>query len=899
MGILSKEHIKETKKRADFGQGECTYYHLPTLQEKGLVNLEKLPYSIRVLLENALRNYDGRLVTREGVESIMNWPNKVNEEDVPYMPARVVLQDFTGIPLIVDLADMRDTVAENGGDPSKINPMIPTDLVVDHSVQVDFYGTPDSFDKNIEREYQRNSERYKMIKWAQRSLDKTRVVPPGSGIVHQINLEYLASVIELREIKGEKTAVIDSVVGTDSHTPMVNGLGVIGWGVGGIEAEAVMLGQPYIMLLPEVIGIKLTGELPIGATATDLVLTVVEMLRKKGVVGKFVEYFGSGLSKLSVPDRATLSNMSPEMGCTIGYFPVDEATLAYLHLTGREEEHIKLIENYTKIQGLFRTQNSPDPEYSDVLQLDMGTVVPSLSGPANPEERVSIPDLRERVEAHMDQHLKTRKETQELAIDLEVRGEKTKLRDGDVVVAAITSCTNTSNPSVMVGAGLLAKKAVEKGLKVKPYVKTVLAPGSKAVTKYLENLGLNKYLEKLGYNLNLYGCGPCIGNTGNFLKEIENTIRNNDLYVTAVLSGNRNFGGRIHQQVRGNFLASPILVVAYALAGTTRINLNSDPLGHSHDGTPVYLKDIWPSQEEINEGIEKGISPEVFKSEYSKILDGDSNWQNLESSESIQYQWDPKSTYIRRPPYFDSFSVTPSKPQDIKGARVLLKLGDKVSTDHISPAGGIAKDSPAATYLIEHGIDPFDFNTYGARRGNHEVMVRGTYANVRVRNQLVPGKEGWWTKYLPTNEETTIYDASQRYIENKIPLIVLGGAQYGQGSSRDWGSKGPALLGVKAKIAKNYERIHRSNLIGMGVLPLQFEKGEGWEELGLDGTESFDILGISDGLTPKMKLKVIAKKNGSSKEFSVVLRVDSPVEVDYICYGGIMPYIVSHILRDQ
>jgi aconitate hydratase len=872
MGNLSVEHIKETKKKADFGQGECTYYHLPTLQEKGLVNLEKLPYSIRVLLENALRNYDGRLVTREGVESIMNWPNKVNEEDVTYMPARVVLQDFTGIPLIVDFADMRDAVAENGGDPSKINPMIPTDLVVDHSVQVDYYGTPDSFDKNIEREYQRNSERYKMIKWTQRSLDKTRVVPPGSGIVHQINLEYLAS---------------------------VNGLGVIGWGVGGIEAEAVMLGQPYIMLLPEVIGIKLTGELPTGATATDLVLTVVEMLRKKGVVGKFVEYFGSGLSKLSVPDRATLSNMSPEMGCTIGYFPVDDATLAYLRLTGREEEHVTLIENYTKTQSLFRGKNSLDPDYSDVLELDMGTIVPSLSGPANPEERVSIPDLRERVETHMEQHLKTRKETQELAIDLEVRGEKTKLRDGDVVVAAITSCTNTSNPSVMVGAGLLAKKAVEKGLKVKPYVKTVLAPGSKAVTRYLKNLGLDEYLEKLGYNLNLYGCGPCIGNTGSFLKEIEDTIRNNDLYVTAVLSGNRNFGGRIHQQVRGNFLASPILVVAYALAGTTRINLNSDPLGHSQDGTPVFLKDIWPSQEEIREGIEKGISPDVFKSEYSKILDGDLNWQNLESSESVQYQWDPKSTYIRRPPYFDNFSPVPGKPQDIKSARVLLTLGDKVSTDHISPAGGIAKDSPAANYLIDHGVDPFDFNTYGARRGNHEVMIRGTYANVRVRNQLIPGKEGWWTRYLPTNEESTIYDASRRYIEEKIPLIVLGGSQYGQGSSRDWGAKGPVLLGVKAKIVKNYERIHRSNLIGMGVLPLQFENGDGWEELGLDGTETFDILGISDGLTPKMKLRVIAKKNGSTKEFSVILRVDSPIEVDYICYGGIMPYIVSQTLRNQ
>ncbi len=899
MDQITADDIVQSKIKDRLGSKEVYRYSFERLVEKG-VNIEKLPYSIRILLENALRNFDGKMVNLDDVNAIAQWPAGVGEKEIPYMPARVVLQDFTGVPLIVDLAAMREAMLKNGGDPEKVNPLIPTDLVIDHSVQVDAYGSPDALDINLQMEYGRNKERYSLIKWAQKAFKDFQVVPPGSGIVHQVNLEFLGKVADIRTVNGEEIAIIDTLVGTDSHTTMINGLGVMGWGVGGIEAEAVMLGQPYYLLLPEVVGFRLTGELPEGATATDLVLTVTEMLRKKGVVGKFVEFYGPGLSKLSLADKATISNMAPEYGATMGFFPVDDATLAYMRLTGRDEDHIDFVRDYAVKTGIFRTDDSPDPTYTDYLELDMSTVQPSIAGPLNPEERVSLKEAKWRALEFQEAHIAQRSKGAEIReVKLEINGKKTTLRDGNVVIAAITSCTNTSNPAVMVGAGLLAKMAVEKGLKVPPYVKTSFAPGSLVVTEYLQNLDLQRYLDKLGFYTVGYGCTTCIGNSGPLLPQIEEVIEKEDLYVTSVLSGNRNFAGRVSPFTRGNFLASPILVVAYALAGKTDIDLTTEPLGKDADGNDVYLKDIWPSQREIRDAVESGISPEMFKKHYSRIMLGDFRWQALDAPKSTLFDWDPNSTYIRNPPFFEDFSLTPEDPQNIIGARVLELLDDKISTDHISPAGAIDEESPAGRYLISHGVEPKDFNTYGSRRGNHEVMMRGTFANVRIKNQLVPGKEGWWTKHIPSNEVMTTFDASRKYIESGVPALVLGAKQYGVGSSRDWAAKGPALLGIKAVFFKSIERIHRSNLIGMGVLPLQFEPNEGWRELGFDGTEEFDILDIDTGLSPKKKLRVIAKRNdGTTKEFQVTARLDTEIEIEYYKYGGILKFVLAQLLKE-
>lgn len=894
--MINEDDVKLTKSRKDFGLGDCYYYNLIKLEESRLIELDNLPFSIRVLLENVLRNYDGKLITTDDVNTIATWP-KATGQTIPYLPARVLLQDLTGVPLIVDMAAIRDAVHSLGGDASKINPMIPTDLVIDHSVQIDFFGVSNAYEQNLEKEYERNRERYKLIKWAQNSFENTRIVPTGSGICHQVNLEYLASVVALREVEGEQTAVIDTCVGTDSHTPMVNGVSVIGWGVGGIEAEAVMLGQPYYLPLPEVIGVKLTGKLPEGATATDLVLTITADLRKRNLVGKFVEYFGPGISTLSVPDRATISNMSPEMGITIGFFPIDDQTIAYLKLSGRDPDHVEFVENYAKSQKLFRTDNSPDPTFTQVIEIDLSSIEPSIAGPLNPEEKVTLSNVKTRLNDFLNEHIEN-KERDLLTVDLELDGMTWPLNEGDLVIAAITSCTNTSNPSVMVGAGLVAKKAVQLGLKVKPFVKTSLAPGSKVVTDYLNDLELTPYLEALGFNLVGYGCTTCIGNSGPLREEIEDTIRKNDLYVTTILSGNRNYGGRVHQQTRGNFLASPMLVVAYALAGTMNIDITKDAIGYTPNGQPVYLHDIWPTNQEINEAIEKGLSAEIYRKEYSKIAEGDPYWQELEAPTTVLFEWDPESTYIRKPPFFEEkfFSPELRDPQNVINARVLMLLDDKVSTDHISPAGAIAKDSPAGKYLLGKNVSQAEFNTYGSRRGNHEIMMRGTFANVRVRNQLTPDKEGWWTKHNPSGEITSVFDSAMRYDEENTPVIILGSALYGVGSSRDWAAKGPALLGTKVVIAKSFERIHRSNLIGMGVLPLEFEEGQGWRELGLEGNEKYDIIGLSEGLSPKQKLKVIVHKtDGDSVEFSATSRLDSDIEIEYYKNGGILQYLVSTV----
>lgn len=906
MTTITPDIISKTKVKADLGAGEVTYYSLAEFENQGLVELDKLPFSIRVLLENVLRNFDGSLVTTEAVEAYAQWPKGQGEKDVPYMPARVVLQDFTGVPLLVDLADMREAVQEQGGDPSIINPLIPTDLVIDHSVQVDYYASPDAFSLNLDMEYKRNIERYKLIKWAQKSFKNMRVVPPGSGIVHQVNLEYLSPLVDVREVAGEPTVVLDTVVGTDSHTPMINGLGVLGWGVGGIEAEAVMLGQPYYLLLPEVVGIRLTGTMPEGATATDLVLTVTEMLRKVGVVGKFVEFFGSGLDDLTVTDRATISNMSPEHGCTATYFPIDDKTIDYLKLTGRKNAAV--VEQYAKAQRLYRTNDTPNPTYTQVLELDLSKVEPSLSGPLNPEERVTVGALKGRVNEYIDKHAQVRTQMVPAGVDggtttikrkkaaLKVAGEDVTLKDGDVVIAAITSCTNTSNPAVMIGSGLLAKNAVERGLKVPSYVKTSFAPGSKVVTDYIRELGLTPYLEQLGFHTVGFGCTTCIGNSGPLKPIIEEAIINHDLYVTSVLSGNRNFAGRVHNLTRGNFLASPMLVVAYALAGTTNIDLTTEPLGHDPDGNPVFLRDVWPSNDQITKAVQQGVTSNLYEQQYAVIMEGDAIWKDLDATSSVIFDWDLESTYIRRPPYFEGFRPGKSESHDIVGARVLVMASEKVSTDHISPAGAIAKDSPAGRYLQEKGLFPAEFNTYGSRRGNHEVMMRGTFANVRLHNQMTPDKEGWWTKKHPSGENMTIFDAARKYKSEGVPLVVLGANQYGQGSSRDWAAKGPMLLGVRAVIVENFERIHRSNLIGMGILPLQFVDGQGWKEIGLDGSEILTITGLSD-LRPKKVVSVTATKaDKETVEFEVIVRLDAPVEVEYYRHGGILPYVTSKLL---
>ncbi len=823
---------------------DLVIYRLDRLEKAGVGSISNLPYSVKVLLEAALRQLDGFEITEDDVSSLAQWDaSRPSDREIPFKPARVILQDFTGVPSVVDLAALRSAMARLGGDPTRINPVVPVDLVIDHSVQVDRFGSRFALMYNAEREFERNRERYEFLRWGQSAFDNFRVVPPATGIVHQVNLEYLARVVQTRTVNGETVALPDSLVGTDSHTTMVNSLGVVAWGVGGIEAEAVMLGQPIYMLMPQVVGFKLVGQLPDGATATDLVLTVTQKLREKGVVGKFVEYYGPGLSKLSLPDRATIANMSPEYGATMGFCPVDNETLNYLRNTGRPPELVDLVERYTKEQGLFRTDDSPDPIFTDTLELDLSTVEPSLAGPKRPQDRVPLGQVKQSIQKTVADL-----SSNGHSIPVKLNDFNIDLKDGAVVIAAITSCTNTSNPSVMIGAGLLAKKAVERGLSVPPYVKTSLAPGSKVVTRYLDDAGLTPYLEALRFHLVGYGCTTCIGNSGPLPEPISQAINDNGLVAVSVLSGNRNFEGRIHPLVRANYLASPPLVIAYALAGTLDIDLLNDPIGHSPSGEPVYLKEIWPSHEEIQAAIAQSLTPEMFESEYGNVFDGNETWNAIAIPEGNLYQWDEESTYIREPPFFVGLTVEEPPVEPITGARVLVWVGDSITTDHISPAGAIPLDSPAAEYLRSHGVDTRDFNSFGSRRGNHEVMMRGTFGNIRLRNRLAPGTEGGWTIYHPTGELMDIYNAGMQYQAEGIPLVVIAGKEYGTGSSRDWAAKGAILLGVKAVIAESYERIHRSNLVGMGVLPLQFAEGESAESLGLTGTETFDIEGITEDM---------------------------------------------------
>ena len=885
------------------GKEEFQIFKLAALQNFGFTNISNLPFSIRVLLENVLRNEDGRLVTRENVENLAKYDAKnIQKQEVPYMPARVILQDFTGVPAVVDLAAMRDAMNKFGGDPAKINPIVPADLVIDHSVQVDRFGTKDAFGQNVELEYSRNRERYTLLRWAQQSFKNFNVVPPGTGIVHQVNLEYLASVVNTGSYNGQTFAYPDTLVGTDSHTTMINGLSVMGWGVGGIEAEAVLLGQPYYMLMPEVIGFKISGELPEGATATDLVLMVTEMLRAKGVVGKFVEYFGPGLNKLSLPDRATLANMAPEYGATMGFFPVDDITLDYLRLSGRNDSTVKLVEAYTKEQGLFRTDQTADPVFTDTLELDMATVVPSLAGPKRPQDRIQLNHIKTKFKKILQappEKLGFALSEQQInnSAEVNINGDKHRLKHGSVVIAAITSCTNTSNPSVMIASALLAKNALNRGIKRKPWVKTSLAPGSRVVMDYLDRAGLTESLEEQGFNLVGFGCTTCIGNSGPLPIEIEKGIKDGDLIAASVLSGNRNFEGRIHAFVKANYLASPPLVVAYALAGKIDFDFEHEPLGKDQDGNEVYLRDIWPTQEEIAKTVSSSLSPEMFRDQYGNVFEGENNWKNLPATSSQTYPWDANSTYIKNPPFFENMRMEIDSLKNIRDARVLVLLGNSVTTDHISPAGAFPQDGPAGSYLLAQNVKLQDFNSFGSRRGNHEIMMRGTFANIRIKNQLVPGTEGGWTIYFPTQQKMTIYDAAMKYQKNNTPLIVIAGKEYGTGSSRDWAAKGTFLLGVKAVIAESYERIHRSNLIGMGVLPLQFTSDENKDSLELDGTEIFSIEGISDDLKPGQFLSVTAKgKNEGEKRFQVVARLDTPVEIDYYKNGGILQTVLRNLL---
>ncbi len=890
--------------RAQLRVGDKTYriWRLDALAKAGL-DVARLPYSLKILLENLLRLEDGVAVRHADIEALARWQPKAEpSHEIAFMPARVLLQDFTGVPAVVDLAAMRDAMRALGGDPKKINPLLPAELVIDHSVQVDAFGTPAAFQANAELEFERNRERYAFLRWGQKAFRNFRVVPPDTGIVHQVNLEYLARVVFSTEEK-EPLAYPDTLVGTDSHTTMVNGLGVLGWGVGGIEAEAAMLGQPTTMLIPQVVGFKLTGRLAEGATATDLVLTVTEMLRKKGVVGKFVEFFGPGVATLPIADRATIGNMAPEYGATCGIFPVDAEALRYLRFTGRPEWRIALVEAYAKEQGLFHHAASPEPVFSDTLELDLGAVEPSIAGPKRPQDRVGLRNARPAFIGALAGLVPQGSPGQPVKVKLD--GEEHELRHGSVVIAAITSCTNTSNPSVMVAAGLLAKKAVERGLQTRPWVKTSLAPGSKVVTDYLVEAGLMPYLERLRFHLVGYGCTTCIGNSGPLPEPVSAAVRDGQLAVISVLSGNRNFEGRIQSEVRGNYLMSPPLVVAYALAGRMDIDLGTEPLGLAPGGKPVYLRDLWPTAKEVAETVERALKADMFGKEYGGVFEGDRRWKELPVPEGELYGWEEASAYIRRAPYFDGMPKQPGKVGDIAGARVLAFLGDSITTDHISPAGSIRKDGPAGRYLVERGVQPKDFNSYGSRRGNHEVMVRGTFANVRIRNKLVPGVEGGVTRHLPngTGAPQSIYDAAVAYAGERVPLVVLAGKEYGAGSSRDWAAKGPRLLGVRAVIAEGYERIHRSNLVGMGILPLQFRPGDSAEALGLTGEETFDVVGIAAALSgegggggPK-ELTVRAKKDGGPvKEFRAIVRIDTPMEVEYYRHGGILEYVLRQLL---
>jgi aconitate hydratase len=935
----------DAKATLEVGDRRLDIFRLDALQSK--YDVARLPFSLKVLLENLLRTEGNGSVTKEDIEALATWDAKAEpSKEIAFTPARVVMQDFTGVPAVVDLAAMRDAMADLGGDAAKINPLVPAELVIDHSVQVDVFGTRDSFTKNAEREFERNEERYAFLRWGQEAFDNFAVVPPDTGIVHQVNLEYLARVVFVDEENG--VAYPDTLVGTDSHTTMINGLGVLGWGVGGIEAEAAMLGQPMSMLIPQVVGFKLSGELPEGATATDLVLTVTEMLRKKGVVGKFVEFYGPGVPALPLADRATIGNMSPEFGSTCAIFPIDQETLRYLEFSGRPKELIELVEAYAKEQGLWHDEDSQEPTYSDTLELDLGDVVPSLAGPKRPQDRVPLTEAKDAFRAALselvgedasqeiaDRHDEAVAETfpasdppsnsapgheadpnepapapavaagatlaerSETAVEVEMDGDTFKLDHGHVVIAAITSCTNTSNPSVMLGAGILARNAVERGLQRQPWVKTSLAPGSKVVTEYLKRAGLDEPLDKLGFNLVGYGCTTCIGNSGPLPDEISAAVNDADLAVVSVLSGNRNFEGRINPDVKMNYLASPPLVVAYALAGTMDIDIVEDPLGLDADGNEVYLKDLWPSEQEVAETIEDAVQSDMFRKSYGEVFEGDERWNGLDIPAGDRYEWSDESTYVRLPPYFEGMDPEPEELHDIEGARVLAKLGDSVTTDHISPAGAIKKDSPAGQYLIERGCEPRDFNSYGSRRGNHEVMMRGTFANIRLRNQLAPDTEGGVTRHLPDGDEMSIYDAAMRYAEDGVPLVVLGGKEYGSGSSRDWAAKGTNLLGVRAVIAESFERIHRSNLVGMGVLPLMFPEGETAESLGIEGEEEFSITGwaepISAGEAPPKTVQVKA----GDVEFEARLRIDTPKEAEYFRHGGILKYVLRELLTEK
>ena len=889
---------------------------LEALEKAGL-SVGRLPYSLKILLENLIRHEDEVTVPASDIEALANWDPKAEPStEIAYRPARVLLQDFTGVPAVVDLAAMREALKRLGGDPSKINPLQPAELVIDHSVQVDVYGTADALKRNAEREFERNRERYGFLRWGQTAFENFRVVPPETGIVHQVNLEYLARVVMTND---EGWAYPDTLVGTDSHTTMINGLGVLGWGVGGIEAEAAMLGQPVSMLIPHVIGFRLTGKLAEGATATDLVLTVTEMLRERGAVGKFVEFFGGGLATLPLADRATLGNMSPEMGSTCAIFPVDAETLRYLRFTGRSDEQVELVEAYTKEQGFFQTADSPEAEYTDTLRLDLGTVQPSIAGPKRPQDRISLSDAKGAFKNALISIVDpTAKEDGEVgrwesegghpddahladgliangAVEVSTNGDQFELSHGSVVIAAITSCTNTSNPSVMVAAGILAKNAIERGLMSKPWVKTSLAPGSKVVTEYLEKAELMPYLEQLHFNLVGYGCTTCIGNSGPLDPAIDEGISKGNLVAVAVLSGNRNFEGRIHGSIRANYLASPPLVVAYALTGRMDVDLYEEPLGTGKDGEPVYLRDIWPTQKEISEAVERAVQSDMFHKTYAEVFEGSEQWKSMPVPKGDLYDWDPSSTYVKDPPFFEDLTPEPPPVQEIKGARVLVRLGDSVTTDHISPAGAIKKDSPAGQYLVRHDVKPKDFNSFGSRRGNHEVMMRGTFGNVRLRNQLVPGVEGGFTRLLPDGPQMSIYDAAMQYKEDGTPLVVLTGKEYGSGSSRDWAAKGTLLLGVKAVIAESYERIHRSNLIGMGVLPLQFEAGQNASTLGLTGEEVFDI----ENPEGKKQVKVVATRlDGTSAEFAAAVRIATPQEAEYYRHGGILHYVLRQLLKN-
>lgn len=886
-----------------------SYHDITDLSDLGIKDTSRLPYSLKILLEGALRNYDGRLVTDKHIKAIGSWgkdKGKNNKEEIPFIPARIVLQDFTGVPLVVDLATMRDKMQAMGADPTKINSKIPVDLVIDHSVIVDYYGSDTALSKNVQKEFERNKERYELLKWAQKAFSNFRVFPPSLGIVHQINLEYLASVTTVRSVDGQDLIFPDSLVGTDSHTPMINGIGVLGWGVGGIEAEASMLGQPMYFPMPEIVGFKLTGSLPKEATATDLVLTITNILRKQGVVGKFVEFYGDGLDSISVEDRATVSNMCPEYGATSAYFPVDDKTLDYLKRTGRSEDQIALVKEYFKAQGIFRTKDTPEPSFTSYLELDLSSIKPSLAGPKRPQDLISLEDMKESYKRTItspiaDGGYGLSQEQAQRLVHIDYKdGGRDQLKTGAVVIAAITSCTNTSNPYVMIGAGLLAKKAVELGLKKPSYVKSSFAPGSLVVTDYLDKAGLLPYLAQLGFNVVGYGCTTCIGNSGPLDPEISQAIVENDMTVAAVLSGNRNFEGRIHQLTKLNYLASPPLVVAYGLAGTVNIDLYKEPIGKGKDGRPVYLKDIWPDRDEIMEMIEKYIDPSMYKKTYKDILTANDLWNELKVDEDKVFKWNQGSTYVKIPTFFDGMGLETGKLQDINGANILALLGDTVTTDHISPAGSIPESSDAGSYLKSQNIKVDHYNSYGSRRGNHEVMMRGTFANIRIRNRMVPGVEGGFTRHIPSGQVMTIYKASMKYRESKTPLVVVAGKEYGTGSSRDWAAKGTYLLGVKAVIAKSYERIHRSNLVGMGVLPLQFLEGQDAESIGLTGYETLSIKGIAEGLYPDKVLKVIARgPEGRTISFEAIARLDNDVELDYYQHGGILQMILRDFLKQE